>query len=125
MELLKKMLKFGLIGLMGMCVDFFVTWLCKEKLRINKYMANSLGFSCAVTSNFYLNLNWTFQAGGQNIHIYFIKFVVISIIGLGLNNLFVYLFNGRLAVNFYVSKLIAIFFVFVWNFTVNNYFNFH
>src|SRR5215471_19575982 len=125
MEFLQKIGKFGIVGFIGMCVDFLVTWLLKEKIRINKYIANSIGFTCAVINNFFLNLKWTFHAGGQNVNIYFIKFILISIIGLGLNNLFVYLFNDRLSINFYVSKALAVVCVFVWNFTANNYFNFH
>jgi putative flippase GtrA len=72
-----------------MCLDFLVTWLLKEKLRLNKYIANSLGFTCAVINNFYLNLKWTFQvSGSQGTNVYLVKFILISIIGLGLNNSF-------------------------------------
>jgi putative flippase GtrA len=125
MEFLEKIGKFGIVGFIGMCVDFLITWLLKEKIRINKYIANSIGFTCAVINNFFLNLKWTFHTGGPNINIYFIKFILISIIGLGLNNMFVYLFNDRLSINFYVSKALAVVCVFVWNFAANNYFNFH
>lgn len=124
MEFFEKVLKFGIVGFIGMLVDFLVTWLLKEKLKINKYMANSLGFTCAVINNFYLNLKWTFQATG-NTNIFFIKFILISVVGLALNNMFVYLFNERFSVNFYVSKVLAVVCVFAWNFTANNYFNFH
>ena len=126
MEFLTKVLKFGIVGFIGMCLDFLVTWLLKEKLRLNKYLANSLGFTCAVINNFYLNLKWTFQVGGnQGTNVYLVKFILISIIGLGLNNSFVYLFSDRLKINFYVSKMLAVVCVFIWNFSANNYFNFH
>ena len=125
MEFLTKVLKFGIVGFIGMCLDFLVTWLLKEKLRLNKYLANSLGFTCAVINNFYLNLKWTFQVGGnQGTNVYLVKFILISIIGLGLNNSFVYLFSDRLKINFYVSKALAVVCVFIWNFGANNYFNF-
>ena len=126
MEFLTKILKFGIVGFIGMCLDFLVTWLLKEKLRLNKYLANSLGFTCAVINNFYLNLKWTFQVGGnQGTNVYLVKFILISIIGLGLNNSFVYLFSDRLKINFYVSKALAVVCVFIWNFSANNYFNFN
>ena len=35
-----KMIKFGLVGLFGMMIDFGTTWLCKEKLKRNKYVSN-------------------------------------------------------------------------------------
>lgn len=124
MELFEKFLKFGAVGILGMCVDFFITWLCKEKFRFNKYVANSLGFSIAVVNNFYWNLRWTFHATG-NTTSYFEKFVLISVIGLALNNLFIFLFNDKLGINFYVAKAMAIVCVFLWNFSANDLFNFH
>ena len=54
-------LKYGLSGLLGMALDFSVTWICKEKLLLNKYFANSLGFCMAVINNFLLNRYWTFE----------------------------------------------------------------
>jgi putative flippase GtrA len=125
MELIQRIIKFGLVGTFGMFLDFFITWLCKEKLRFNKYIANSLGFSIAVVSNFFLNLRWTFQAAGTNTASYFIRFAIFSLIGLGLNNLCVFLFTDKLGINFYLSKVMAILCVFIWNFSANNYLNFH
>jgi putative flippase GtrA len=125
MDLIYKMIRFGLVGLLGMGIDFSVTWFCKETLRINKYVANSLGFTTAAICNFFLNMFWTFNASSTNEEVYFIKFIIISLVGLGLNNLFIYLFNSRLSLNFYLSKLIAVGLVFIWNFAANNYFNFH
>jgi putative flippase GtrA len=123
MNLIFKMLKFGIVGFIGMLWDFLITFLLKEKLKINKYVANSIGFTCAVINNFILNLYWTFQVSGNTTN-FFIRFVLISIIGLGLNNFFVWLFNDKLGTNFYVAKALAVVCVFAWNFCANNYFNF-
>ena len=43
-----KLLRFGVVGLSGMVIDFSITWLVKERLRWNKYLANTFGFSLAV-----------------------------------------------------------------------------
>ncbi len=50
-----KFLKFLLVGVSGLIIDFSLTFLCKEKLLFNKYVANSIGFSMAQISNFLLN----------------------------------------------------------------------
>jgi putative flippase GtrA len=42
--LLWKFLKFCIVGSSGMVVDFGTTWFLKEKVRVNKYLANSAGF---------------------------------------------------------------------------------
>ena len=124
MDMLLKIFKFGIVGFIGMLWDFLVTWLLKEKLKINKYIANSIGFTCAVINNFILNLYWTFNVSGNTTN-FFIRFVLISIVGLGLNNFFVWLFNEKVGTNFYVAKALAVVCVFAWNFCANNYFNFH
>jgi putative flippase GtrA len=107
-----------------MCIDFFVTWLFKEKVRVNKYVANTLGFSVAVINNFTLNYHWTFDSKGDQILLYFSKYLIIALIGLLLNNLFIYVFNDKLSIAFYVSKAMAIGCVFLWNFFINHFLNF-
>lgn len=119
-----KFLKFCLIGFSGMLVDFGATWLCKEKFKWNKYVSNSIGFVLAATNNYIWNRWWTFQSDNANIPIEYGKFFLISIIGLGLNNLVVYLLHEKLKWNFYLAKLIAVGVVTVWNFTMNYRFTF-
>ena len=122
--LILKFLKFCVVGFSGMVVDFGVTWLCKEKFKWNKYVSNSLGFVLAATNNYIWNRWWTFQSDNANIPIEYGKFLVISVIGLGLNNLVVYLLHEKLKLSFYFAKLIAIGVVTVWNFVMNYRFTF-
>lgn len=122
--LILKFLKFCIVGFSGMVVDFGFTWLCKEKLKWNKYVSNSIGFVLAATNNYIWNRWWTFQSDNANIPIEYGKFLVISVIGLGLNNLVVYLLHEKLKLNFYFAKLIAIGVVTIWNFVMNYRFTF-
>lgn len=122
--LILKFLKFCIVGFSGMVVDFGFTWLCKEKFKWNKYVSNSIGFVLAATNNYIWNRWWTFQSDNANIPIEYGKFLVISVIGLGLNNLVVYLLHEKLKLNFYFAKLIAIGVVTIWNFVMNYRFTF-
>lgn len=54
----------------------------------------------------------------------YVQFVGISAIGLILNNIIIYLLNDKARLNFYLSKLIAIGLVTLWNFFMNYYFTF-
>jgi putative flippase GtrA len=85
-----RFFKFGAVGLSGMAIDFSVTWLCKEKLRLNKYIANSTGFCCAVINNFILNRYWTFGSNGHPFAGQFAKFILVSLAGLLINNVLLY-----------------------------------
>lgn len=119
-----RFLKFGAVGLSGLVIDFSVTWLCKEILKINKYVANGIGFIFGVTNNYFFNRIFTFQNQDPNIGIQFISFLLISIIGFGLNTVFLYFFQRKTILNFYVCKLVVTVIVFLWNFGANSFYTF-
>lgn len=125
LPLFGRLIKFCVVGFSGMLVDFFFTWLCKEKFKWNKYISNSIGFILAATNNYVWNRIWTFQSQNLEVAREYISFFVISLIGLGLNNLIIYLVHEKLHFNFYLSKIIAIGCVTLWNFSLNYVFTFH
>ncbi len=122
--LLSKLLKFGIVGCSGMIIDFGATYLCKEILKINKFLSNGIGFILAATSNYFINRIWTFNSQTEDIGIQYAQFMTVSIIGLGINSLVLYLLNEKLKWNFYFSKVIAIAITTIWNFFANLLFTF-
>jgi putative flippase GtrA len=122
---LLKAIKFGLVGTLGLVTDFGVTYLCKEKLKWNKFIANSLGFSFAVIQNYYLNRVWTFNNNDQHVVLQFSKFVFVALAGLALNNLFLFFFlkytRGKY---FYWCKIAVTAIIFIWNFFANSFYTF-
>jgi len=122
---LVSFVKFGLVGCTGILIDFSVTWFCKEKLRWNKYLSNSAGFCFAVVNNYFLNKQYTFHNNNSDISIQFLKFLAISLIGLGVSNLLLYLLQKNGSLNFYFSKALVIALVFFWNFGANTLFTFN
>jgi putative flippase GtrA len=114
-----EFLKFCIVGFSGMIVDFGTTWLLKEKVKINKYIANSSGFVLAATSNYLLNRFWTFHSENVKVATEYLTFIMISVVGLGINNAVVYLLTEKMKFNFYISKLFAIAVVTLWNFSMN------
>jgi putative flippase GtrA len=121
---LLKFIKFSLVGFSGVFVDFGTTFLCKEILKIQKYVANSLGFSLAATSNYVMNRIWTFHSTNPNIMLEFSRFFIIALIGLMINLTIIWAMTGKFKVNFYVSKLAATLVVTLWNFLINAYYTF-
>lgn len=122
--MIEQFIKFCLVGGSGVLVDFGVTYLLKEKARFNKYVANSIGFVCAASSNYVLNRIWTFNSSDPDITRQYLLFIAIALIGLVVNNGVIYLIHDRLRFNFYLSKLFAIGVVTFWNFFMNYFFNF-
>src|SRR6476646_10327723 len=119
-----KFLKFGAVGLSGMVVDFGITFLFKEKFKFNKYFSNSCGFLAAASSNFILNRLWTFHSADPAVAFQYMKFLSLSIVGVLLSNLIIYVLHGRFTFNFYFAKLISIGIVLFWNFFASYVFTF-
>lgn len=121
---LMKFLKFCVVGFSGTAIDFGLTWLCKEIFKIPKFLANAIGFVMAATSNYILNRIWTWGSTNEQVGVEYVKFFAVSLIGLGLNTLILYIFNEKLKFNFYLSKVFATGVVMLWNFFANNFFTF-
>jgi putative flippase GtrA len=136
-----KFIKFGLVGLSGLILDYSITFVCKEKLKIHRYVSNALGFLVAAGSNYLLNRIWTFSSNNSEILMEYASFMLISITGLIINSLSLYVFDQKLNLgksvskklkimwkddySFYLSKLFAIGVTTIWNFLANYYITFN
>lgn len=118
-EVAWKFVKFGVVGVSGVIVDFGFTYVCKEWLKIQKYVANAIGFTLAASSNYFLNRIWTFHSNNPQIAVEYGQFLFVSLIGLAINTLVLWLLVSKVKFNFYFAKLFAIGVVTIWNFVVN------
>ncbi|PLW95899.1 MAG: glycosyl transferase family 2 [Marinilabiliales bacterium] len=123
-EFLMKFLKFGVVGFSGVFVDFGFTAIAKEVFKIQKYVSNGIGFTIAATTNYLLNRWWTFQSHNPEVAVEYLKFIGISLIGLGINTAILWALVSKFKLNFYISKLGAIAVVTIWNFGMNYLFTF-
>lgn len=121
---LLKFIKFSLVGFSGVFVDFGTTFICKEILKIQKYISNTIGFTLAASTNYIMNRIWTFHSVNPNVVLEFTRFFSIAVIGLCINLLIIWTMTGKFKVNFYVSKAVATILVTLWNFLINAYYTF-
>lgn len=129
-----KFMRFGTVGALGFVIDFAVTWLMLSIFGLFEYVANAIGFSIAASSNYALNRKWTWRSKNPNVKVEFVKFLLVSLAGLGVNSFVIYLFLlpgytsfsafGFEIDSFWIAKLVATGVVMLWNFLVNNYFTF-
>tara|TARA_B110000438_G_C15277681_1_gene421215 strand:+ start:66 stop:434 length:369 start_codon:yes stop_codon:yes gene_type:complete len=119
-----KLVKFIIVGFSGLFIDFGLTFFCKEKLSLNKYLSNSIGFLLAASSNYFLNRVWTFGSKNPEIIVEFSSFFFVSMIGLLINNSILWLIHNKIDLNFYLAKFGAIVITTLWNFFANYFFTF-
>ena len=122
--ILLKFFRFTVVSASGLLIDFGLTYLIKEKLQLNKYLANGIGFFVAASSNFFINRSWTFSSSDPDVGGQYLKFILFALIGLAINSAMVWFFNERLKKNFYLSKAFATVVVTLWNFLSNFLFTF-
>jgi len=123
-DVLTKFWKFGAVGALGVLIDFSFTWLFKEQLKVQKYVANSIGFTFGATSNYFLNRWWTFHSNNPELAMEYSRFLLVSVMGLGMNTVIIWFLVSKRKRNFYTSKLFAMGLVTFWNFFVNLMFTF-
>lgn len=132
--LITKFIKFAVVGASGAVIAFGLTALCKGIFGIPELLSNAIGFTVAATSNYFLNRVWTWRSTSKEVGIEYAKFFFVSLVGLGLNSLIVFLLKDISIVprfvetnidwDFWVAKIIATGIVMVWNFLANNLFTF-
>ena len=127
--LITKFVKFGLVGASGMVVHFAVLYFFREIVGLNDFVANTIGFITAATTNYFLNRWWTFRSQEKQVAVEYLKFILVSVIGLGINNGTLWL-GGKLLPEwnddwrFYVLWVFAVGVSTLWNFFGNMLFTF-
>lgn len=90
-----QLIKFGLVGMANTLVDFGVLnllmWLSKTYSGNWIILLNGISFSAAVINSYFLNKFWTFQNKEKRVATQFFKFLVVSLVGLFINTVIVYL----------------------------------
>lgn len=130
-----RFIKFSIVGFSGFIVDFGITALLHEVLGVGPYVSNIMGFTIAATTNYILNRTWTFGSDNPNIQAEFIRYIIVSVVGLGINNLilaaYMELVNLDLVItpslilsSFWIAKTLATGVVMFWNYFINKFFTF-
>ncbi len=122
----RRFIKFAIVGLFGAVIDFGLLITLVRVVHVQDNLANIFSVSAAIISNFIWNTVWTFpESRAQTLHKHFVKFAVVNLIGLGINEaVFVttkdYFFNALFHENgFLVAKFVAVGVVLFWNFGIN------
>ena len=95
MILINVLLKFSLIGIIGVVINFLITFLLKEYLKVYKYVSNSFGYLIAISFNFLANKFFTFKSDNSKIYDEVIKFIIVTSIGILINHIIVYLLREK------------------------------
>jgi putative flippase GtrA len=118
-----QLLKFSLVGASGYVINLAVYVALLKGAGLHYLGAAVCSFAVAVANNYFWNRHWTFR--GLRGHVYYqgLRFLVVSLIALGLN---LALLRGLVALDVgkIVAQAIAIILVTPFSFTANKLWSF-
>lgn len=121
-NLIIQIIKFSIVGVIATIIDFGVLMLLKEVVHLDVLVASALSFCVSVVANYILSMLFVFKGGKNGKIKEFIIFVVLSIGGLLLNQLLMWLGTEILAVYYLWVKVFACVFVPIYNFVTRKIF---
>lgn len=122
--MVKKFLKYSAVGLLGTAIDFSTLIIQVEFLRINIYIAVLISFLLAASSNHFFNRRFTFKSMNSQIKKEYLKFILVSSVGILINILIIYFLSQIFHIYYLISKIIATSLVLLWNFLMNYHWTF-
>ena len=86
-KLIAQFMKFGVVGIIAFCIDYGLLAFCTEILHINYLISATIGFTVSVVFNYLASMRYVFtHKEDMSRRREFVIFVVLSIIGLIINN---------------------------------------
>lgn len=125
-KMLLKMVRYGVVGMIGTGTHFLLLILLVEWGGVHPFVGSCLGFIAALIASYFLNRTWTFVtvAEGRGRRGIFLKYTVVSLIGLMLNMGMMYVFLTWLVWPYLCAQAMVVFVVPLSNFLLNYYWTF-
>jgi putative flippase GtrA len=105
------------VGGAAFIVDFVSLFIFTDIFGVYYLISAAIAFILGLVANYALSINWVFNKRTlENRWSEFTIFAVIGIIGLGLNELIIWLFTDYVGLYYLISKIIAAALILFWNF---------
>lgn len=115
--LIVQMLKFSVVGITAFLIDYVLLWVFTEFVGFDYTVSNILSYTIGTIYNYVLSVRWVFSVRSKHSQrVIFIVFVVLSLIGLGLNQLLLVVLVELGGWGYMLAKLVASIIVSIYNY---------
>jgi len=122
-HLITQLVKFGVVGVLATLLEWGIFYVLTNVFHIHYIISTAIGFSISTIFNYYLSVKYVFDVDKEkNQKRNFLFFVVFSIIGLGLNELILWICIEKFHLYNMIGKIIATGIVMVFNFITRKLF---
>lgn len=113
----KQFGRFAIVGLISLAVEYSLLLYMVEVQNINYLLSTTVSFFASVVVNYLLSMRYVFERREDiSRKREFTIFAILSAVGLGLNDLYMFVGVGILNIGYQAMKIISTFFVTWYNF---------
>lgn len=114
-DMLKDMFKYGCVSVFALVVDVGLLYILVEYVGLHHVLAATVSFTGGLVVNYCLARLYVFKKSRLPFRQEFVLYAVIGVIGLGLNDIIIYLLVG-IQVWYMYAKAVSVAVVFFFNF---------
>lgn len=122
-KLFAQFMKFGVVGALAFCIDYGLLALLTEAFGVNYLVSATISFTVSVVFNYLASMRYVFtHKEDMSRRREFVIFIILSVIGLLINNVCMWAGVELLGVHYLIVKIAATAIVMVWNFVTRKIF---
>jgi len=114
--LLKQIIKFGIVGFLAFLIDYSLLYILTEYFKIYYLYSSIISFIISLIFNYIASIKWVFKVNQQKSIENIIIFTILSIIGLIINQVIMYIMVEIINIWYMFSKLFSTIMVMIFNF---------
>ena len=122
-KLIAQFMKFGIVGVIAFVIDYGVMIFLTEVFGVPYLISTTISFVVSVIFNYFASMRFVFKRkDDMSRRREFIIFIVLSVCGLGINDLLMWHMVDSLYIDYRLSKIVVTVVVAVWNFVTRKIF---
>lgn len=122
-KLFMQIMKFGVVGGLAFLIDYIILIIGKEIFHMQTLIAAAIAFTISVIFNYIASVKWVFEVDEEKSkQKNFILFIALSILGLILTEIIMYIGTDKMKISYLIVKIIATAIVMVFNFITRKIF---
>ena len=123
-KIFDQLLKFGIVGVIAFAIDYGIMVILTEIFKIPVLISAAISFTISVIFNYIASVKWVFDVAKEKNSktTELVVFIVLSIVGLGINELIMWIMDKKFGIYYMISKIFATAVVMCYNFITRKLF---